>query len=62
MPVFPTIPVILRPCDWTITPFSRPQALPRNGKPVTTWANRDAAFTDIARGIRRVMTELRAGF
>ncbi|HEY7415363.1 MAG TPA: toll/interleukin-1 receptor domain-containing protein [Ktedonobacteraceae bacterium] len=52
------IPVILRPCDWESS-FGTLQALPRNGKPVTRWLNRDAAFTDIAKGIRRVIEEMR---
>src|SRR3954469_6351325 len=46
------IPVILRPCDWNSAPFWKLQALPKDGKPVTTWGNRDEAFTDIARGLR----------
>ena len=49
------IPVILRPCDWKASPFGKFQALPKNGKPVTKWANRDEAFFDIARGIREVV-------
>jgi hypothetical protein len=48
------IPIILRPVDWHSAPFGKLQALPRDGKPVTKWANRDEAFTDIARGIREV--------
>ena len=51
------IPVILRPCDWESS-FGYLQALPKNGKPVTKWLNRDAAFTDIAKGIRRVIEEM----
>jgi len=46
------IPIILRPCDWTALPFGMLQALPKDGKPVTNWANQDEAFTEIARGIR----------
>lgn len=47
------IPVILRPVDhWDQSPFGKLQALPTDGKPVTLWANTDAAFADIARGIR----------
>jgi hypothetical protein len=46
------IPVILRPVDWHTAPFGKLQSLPRDGKPVTKWSNRDEAFTDIARGIR----------
>jgi len=52
------IPVILRPTDWHSAPFANFQALPQNGKPVTTWSNRDEAFLDIARGIRIVVREL----
>jgi hypothetical protein len=49
------IPIILRPCDWMDTPFSKLQALPKDAKPVTSWANRDQAFLDVARGIRAAM-------
>jgi TIR domain len=47
------IPVILRPADWGALPFGKLQALPKDGKPVTRWSNRDEAFLDIAQGIRR---------
>jgi hypothetical protein len=52
------IPIILRPVDWHSAPFGKLQALPRDGKPVTKWSNRDEAFTDIARGIREVARTL----
>jgi hypothetical protein len=52
------IPIILRPCDWLTAPFGKLQALPKDGKPVTKWDNRDEAFTDIARGIRKAVGEL----
>ena len=52
------IPVILRPVDWKGAPFGKLQALPKDAKPVTTWANRDEAFVDVARGIRAVVKEL----
>jgi hypothetical protein len=54
------IPVILRPSDWKHAPFYKLQALPRDARPVTTWGNRDAAFLDIAQGIRAVIQELTA--
>src|SRR4051812_25952109 len=38
------IPVILRPAYWHAAPFGKLQALPKDGKPVTTWRNRDGAF------------------
>jgi hypothetical protein len=46
------IPIILRPVDWTETPFSKLEPLPKDGKPVTIWRNRDQAFADISLGIR----------
>ncbi|MBF0130354.1 MAG: toll/interleukin-1 receptor domain-containing protein [Alphaproteobacteria bacterium] len=49
------IPVILRPCDWPSAPFGSLLALPKDGKPVTTWTNLDEAFLDIAQGIRKAM-------
>jgi hypothetical protein len=52
------IPVILRPVDWKDAPFGKLRALPTDGKPVTTWANPDEAFKDIAQGIRAVVEEL----
>jgi hypothetical protein len=53
------IPVILRPVDWEGLPFSKLQALPQNSMPVTLWADRDAAFVSIARGVREAVQELR---
>ena len=52
------IPIILRPVDWEDAPFSSLLALPTDAKPITTWALRDEAFLDIAKGIRKVVNEL----
>jgi hypothetical protein len=52
------IPIILRAVDWKSAPFGRLQALPKDGLAVTSWANSDEAFADIARGIRSVAEEL----
>jgi hypothetical protein len=53
------IPVILRPADWQTERLARLQALPTDAKPVNEWRDRDAAFLDVTRGIRRVVEELR---
>lgn len=45
------IPVILRACDWTVTPFGQLQGLPRDGLPLTQWDDRDQASLEIARSI-----------
>lgn len=53
------IPILLRPVDWTGAPFSQLPVLPQNQQPITTWHDRDAAFEEIAAGIRAVANELR---
>ncbi len=55
------IPIIVRPVDWSGAHFGRLQALPKDAKPVTRWANRDAAWVDVAKGIRKVAEALAAG-
>jgi tetratricopeptide (TPR) repeat protein len=52
------IPIILRPTPWQGAPFSKLQVLPKEGRPVTEWKNRDDAFVDIVREIRNVATRL----
>ena len=52
------IPIILRQVDWKHAPFSKLKALPTDGKPVTRWTDRDSAFFEIAKGIRKVIEEL----
>ena len=52
------IPIILRPCRWQSAWFSKLQLLPKNGEPVTKWADRDDAFTNIAEGIEKAIGEL----
>jgi hypothetical protein len=46
------IPVILRPCDWHDLPFGKLLGVPKDGKPITTWPNRDEAFLDVVRAIK----------
>ena len=46
------IPVILRPCDWSDTPFGKILAAPKNGKAVKLWPDIDEAFLDVVRHIK----------
>lgn len=46
------VPVILRPCDWKPAPFGKLNATPRDGKPVTRWADRDEALLQVATAVR----------
>ena len=54
------IPVIIRKVDWTQAEFAKLQALPKEGKAVTLWPDRDSAWTNVAEGIRRVAEEIRS--
>lgn len=45
------IPVILRPCAWTASPYGALQALPTDGKPISTWENIDVASLEVAESI-----------
>ncbi len=47
------VPLILRPCVWRTTPLKDLQALPKNGKPVTTWDDRDSAWNDAVEALWR---------
>lgn len=52
------IPIILRPTDWQSTPLGRLKALPKDGKPMTTWSSRDLAFLDVTKGIKQTIEEM----
>jgi hypothetical protein len=52
------IPIIVRPCDWSGAPFANLEALPRDAKAVTSWSNRDEAWTDVAKGLRASFNEV----
>ncbi|MEM9117049.1 MAG: COR domain-containing protein [Cyanobacteria bacterium P01_F01_bin.56] len=51
------IPVLLRPCDWRNTPFNKLGWLPKNGEPVMTWSDRDAAWLNVEQGIKAVIQQ-----
>jgi len=53
------IPIILRAADWHTAPFGKLQALPTEGKPVTSRRPRDTAWLEVATGIRAVARALR---
>ena len=52
------IPVILRPTDWVGAEFEGLQALPQDARPITKWDDRDEAFLDVSKGIRRIAERL----
>ena len=57
------LPIFLRPIDLDTlegTPLQTLQGLPAPDQPITTWQNRDAAFAQVASGIRTVVMELQS--
>lgn len=52
------IPVILRPTDWSDTPFGRLQALPKDAKPVSKWESEDEAWLNVVEGLRARIEEI----
>jgi TIR domain len=52
------IPVILRTCEWSEMPYAKLQALPGNATPISSFADKDVAYTEVAKGIRMVVDHL----
>jgi hypothetical protein len=48
------VPIIVRSALWEESPLAKLKALPKDGRPVTLWDDRDEAWTDVARGIRGI--------
>ncbi len=53
------IPILLRPCDWQSTFAAHLQCLPRDGQPVTTQENQEAALFEVTQEIRRQVAALK---
>ena len=49
------VPILIRRCDLEGAPLAGLQWLPTGSKPVKNWSDRDEAWTDVAKGIRRVV-------
>lgn len=55
------IPVILDHCDWLNTSLSHLMAVPRDGKPIRKFPNRNEAFLEVAQAIRKAVGGARDG-
>jgi hypothetical protein len=55
------IPIVLRPCEWQESVLGKFMALPRDGKPVTKFADLDDAFLEIAKGLRAALASTPRG-
>ncbi|NER81647.1 MAG: TIR domain-containing protein [Leptolyngbya sp. SIO1D8] len=54
------IPIILRPADWSGTPFQKLQGLLTDAKAVTQWSDRDAAWLNVETGIKQAVKSIKA--
>jgi len=54
------IAVILEHCDWQSAPFAKSLVVPKDGKPVTSWASEAEAWTDVTKRIRAVVEQVPA--
>ena len=50
--------IILRDMNWRSGLFRKLEAIPINGKAVTTWGNRDSAWKNVEGKIREVIEDL----
>lgn len=52
------IPIFVRECDMGDLPFMKLQGLPKNSKPISKFRNKDEAYTEISKGIRRRLNKM----
>ena len=52
------IPVILRPCRWKRAPFAKLNVLPRKGKPISKWKDKDEAWDEVVASIEKARLSL----
>ena len=53
------IPIILRPCRWELSPFSKLQVLPKDAVPIVLWQNQDEAWLNIVKCIQITCEEIK---
>lgn len=52
------VPIILKPCGWKYTELAALQALPKDGKPITTWGNPEEALNSVLEGLAELVESL----
>lgn len=51
------IPIIVEPCDWKSTSLKTIKALPKDGKPISEWPNKNNAYVDIIKELRNILNK-----
>lgn len=50
------VSIIVEPCDWaSMQPLCRLKALPKDGNPISEWANANTAYLDVVQELRRIV-------
>jgi len=50
------VPIIVEPCDWAAMPqLRRLKAVPKDGNPISEWANANNAYLNVVQEIRRIV-------
>lgn len=49
------VPIIVRSCYWEKSDFAKYNALPDKGRPITTWDDKDEAWTEVVKGIKKLL-------
>lgn len=47
------VPIILEPCDWLASPLGKFKAIPRDGKAISEWTNKNTAWLEVVTELRR---------
>ena len=53
-------PVIVRPCLWQELPIKEFLALPKDGKPISKYDDKDEAYTEVVSAIRKLIDSFEA--
>jgi hypothetical protein len=51
------VPVIVRDCDWLVSPLRSFKTLPRGKKSIAQWDDPTDAFNEVAAGLRRLLDD-----
>lgn len=52
------VPILLRPVQYDLAPFSELPCLPAEKRPISLWEEEDLAWQEVAEGIQRVVEEI----
>lgn len=48
------VPIIVKPCKWTILPISKIQAVPRSAIPISKWDDEDEALLNVVNELEKI--------